>query len=145
MGSGDRAALLPVAGSPPPPPKLLRRPGRCNRAFAARFLLYLCGELRAALPGARLPCAGVWGSCRADFQQRGSAAALRVEQSPRSLTHSFLQGVGRNSAFTIPCLWPRGVLPPRDPRGPWPVPSEGSGARCSSPAPPGAPAAFSDL
>lgn len=65
-----------------------------------------CGKLRKTAESCGLRCAGAQGSCRADFQQRGSASALPAEQTPRSRTHFFPQGgPGFCSAFTIRCLW----------------------------------------
>lgn len=64
--------------------------------------LCLCGKLRAALSWARLSCAGAQGSCRAHFQQLGSASALPAEQTPRSRTHFFPQGGAGSS--TIPAF-----------------------------------------
>lgn len=85
--------------SPPPcpcPPRRLRCPP-CP-----------CGELRGAADSALLGLAALGllrGSCRADFQQPGSAPALPAEQTPRSRTHFFPQGgPGSGSASTIRSL-----------------------------------------
>lgn len=106
-----------------------------------------CGKLRKTAESCGLRCAGAQRSCRADFQQRGSASALPAEQTPRSRTHFFPQGgPGFCSAFTIRCLWLWGALPLRDTSG-----SRTEPAGSSAPAPRRcadrgeAPIAFSDL
>lgn len=126
-----------------------RRPGgpspcrrlACGGASAARFLLHLCEELRAALPGAWLRCAG-------KLQSRFSAARLccgTVCGADPSQPHALLPA--RRSRLLL-CLHdplPLAVGSSPSPGPPGSLAGALGEARCSSPAPPGAPAAFSDL
>lgn len=131
-----------LSPGPPPTPSAARTVQRCLRC--PFFALPMRGAAGSPTRGSVALRWGV-GKLQSRFSTARLCCGTACGAEP-SQPHALLPTRSRkNSAFTTPCLWPRGVLPPRDPRGPWPVPSEGSGARCSSPAPPGAPAAFSDL
>lgn len=141
-GGGKRrlGGLSPCRRPPSPPPcpcplcqcgKMREAAGGCGRLREAAGS---CGRLREAAGSAVLASAalaGARGSCRADFQQRGSAPALPAEQTPHSRTHFFPQGgPGSCSASTIPCLQLCGAFPLRDTRG-----SRTEPAGSSAPAP----------
>lgn len=110
-----RRALLggpgSAASSPPCLPRFLCCPHFCS-TYAGNY-----GQRR---PGLGYAVLGNGEAAEQIFQQQDSAAALRVEQTARSLTHAFLlRGPCSRSAFAIPCLWLWGVVSPAPgPRGP---------------------------